>query len=288
MADNLGVNLGRVFEIGFNICFLSYFHNSKFHCSYSDIYRKPLSKIYMHKIQQAIARDYIDNSYKNIIGDWIKLFLQKGWTSGLSFVQEYREATGWRTDSKIEILYFQCDFYNENAFGILDRDTNVYHKEILESQGFKNVDVNRHKDTGEFLKADTLLLARYLGEYRILVIDLSTFTTSAIHSVVDLHNIQELKALLHTELNYLRSKSRFCELNIDTGDSGNKDNKLNDIYSKDLAQHFSAFKTKDKESAKVIQACSYAWSFYNFLLSSERITPCTPVKFNCFGYRATG
>lgn len=284
MTDNLGINLGRVFEIGFNIGFLTYFQNSKFKSSYGDIYLKPLSQIYLHKIQQSIAKDYIDRSYKNIIGDWIKLFIQKGWTSGLSFVREYREATDWRIDSKIEILYFQCDFHNENAFGTLDRDDNICYKEILDSQGFENVDINRYKNTGEFLKADTLLLTRYLGKYQILVIDLSTFTTSAIHSVTDLHNIQTLKDLLHTELNYVRSKSKFCGLSIDTGDSGDKDNKLNEIYSKDLAQYFSAFKTKDKEPIKVIQACSYAWSFYEFLLSSGNITPDAPVKFNCFGY----
>lgn len=284
MTDNLGINLGRVFEIGFNIGFLTYFQNSKFKSDYGDTYLKPLSQIYLHKIQQSIAKDYIDQSYKNIIGDWVKLFIQKGWTSGLSFVREYREATDWRIDSKIEILYFQCDFHNENAFGTLDRDDNICYKEILDSQGFENVDINRYKNTGEFLKADTLLLTRYFDKYQILVVDLSTFTTSAIRSVTDLHNIQTLKDLLHTELNYVRSKSKFCGLSIDTGDSGDKDNKLNEIYSKDLAQYFSAFKTKDKEPVKVIQACSYAWSFYEFLLSSGKITPDKPVKFNCFGY----
>lgn len=284
MADSLGINLGRVFELGFNIGFLTYFQNSKFQKSYGDVYLKPLSQISLHKIQQAIAKDYIDRYSKKIIADWVKLFLQKGWTSGLSFVREYREATGWRFDRKIEILYFQSDFYNENAFGTLEKDAIICYQEILSTQGFENVDINHYKGTGEFLKADTLLLTRYLGEYRILVVDLSTFTTSAIHSVSDLNNIQTLKDLLRTELNYVCSKSNFCELDIDSGDSGNKDNKLNEIYSKDLSQYFSAFKTKDKESVKVIQACSYAWSFYKFLLSSGKITPTDRVKFNCFGY----
>ena len=121
MADSLGINLGRVFEIGFNIGFLTYFQNSKFQHSYGDVYLKPLSQLHLHKIQQAIAKDFIDSSYKKIIADWVKLFLQKGWTSGINFVREYREATGWRFDNKIQILYFQCDFYNENAFSTLDQ-----------------------------------------------------------------------------------------------------------------------------------------------------------------------
>lgn len=285
MANKLGISLGRVFEIGFNIGFLTYFQQSKFKPSYGEIYLQALSQIHLHKIQQAIAKDYIDKSHKEIIGDWVKLFLQKGWVSGYSFVREYREATGWRIDSKIEILYFQCDFHNENVFyTIPEKDDYIYYKEILNSQGFENVDINYYKDTGEFLKADTLLLTRYLGKYRILVVDLSTFTTSAIRSVTNLHNIQTLKDLLRTELNYVLSKSRFCGLDIDTGNSADKNNKLNEVYSKDLAQYFSAFKTKDKEAVKVIQACSYAWSFYNFLLSSGKITPADAVKFNCFGY----
>ncbi len=284
MADDLGINLGRVFEISFNIGILTYFQHSKFQHSYDDIYLKPLSSLYLHKIQQAIAKNYINKSDKEIIGDWVKLFIQKGWTSGYSFIREYIEATGWRTQSKIEILYFQCDFYGDNSFGILDKYERVYYKEILESQGFENVDIARYKDTGEFLKADTLLLTKYLGKYRILSVDLSTFSTSAIHSVVNLNNIQTLQDSLRTELNYVRSKSSFCGLGIDTGNSGDKDNKLNEIYSKELVQYFSAFKTKDKEAVKVIQASSYAWSFYKFLLSSGKISSTDPVKFNCFGY----
>lgn len=280
MANDLGINLGRVFELGFNIGILTYFGQNDFQYSYGDIYQKPLGKLDLRKIQKAIAKNFIDKSHQDIIGKWVKLFIQKGWTSGYSFIREYIEATGWYRKSKskykIEILYFQCDFYNENSFNLLDKDDIVSYKEVLESQGFENVDIPRYKETGEFLKADTLLLARYKGKYRILVVDLSTFTTSAIHSVVDLNNIQILQDYLRTELNYVRSKSNFCGLDIDTGNSST-------FYTKDLSRYFSAFKTRDKEAAKVIQAGSYAWSFYKFL-SSSHILPSDTVTFNCFGY----
>ncbi|MEM7713316.1 MAG: helicase, partial [Cyanobacteria bacterium P01_A01_bin.68] len=276
MANDLGINLGRVFEIGFNIGILTYFGQNDFQYSYNNIYEEPLSKLYLREIQKAIAKDFIDKSHQDIIGKWVKLFIQKGWTSGYSFIREYIEATGWRKN-KIEILYFQCDFYNENSFNLLEKDDILCYKEVLENQGFENVDIPRYKEAGEFLKADTLLLARYKGKYRILVIDLSTFTTSAIHSVVDLNNIQALQDSLRTELNYVRSKSNFSGLDIDTG-------KGSEIYTKKLSRYFSAFKTKDKEAVKVIQACSYAWSFYNFLLSSRKILATDTVTFNCFGY----
>lgn len=277
MANDLGINLGRVFELGFNIGILTYFGQNDFQYSYGDIYQKPLSKLDLRKIQKAIAKNFIDKSHQDIIGKWVKLFIQKGWTSGYSFIREYIEATGWYRKSKIEILYFQCDFYNDNSFNVVEKDDIVSYKEVLESQGFKNVDISRYKKAGEFLKADTLLLARYKGKYRILVIDLSTFTTSAIHSVADLNNIQILQDYLRTELNYVRSKSNFCGLDIDTVNSST-------FYTKDLSRYFSAFKTKDKEAAKVIQASSYAWSFYKFLSSSSHILPTDTVTFNCFGY----
>ena len=133
MADDLGINLGRVFEISFNIGILTYFQHSKFRHSYGDVYLEPLSKLYLHKIQQAIAKKFIDKSHQEIIGDWVKLFIQKGWTSGYSFIREYIETTGWRTKSKIEILYFQCDFHNDNSFGILDKDDTICYQEILAS-----------------------------------------------------------------------------------------------------------------------------------------------------------
>ncbi|MEH2460078.1 hypothetical protein [Nostoc sp.] len=286
MANDLGINLGRVFEISFNIGILTYFQHSKLQHFYGDVYLQPLSKLSLHKIQKAIANNFIDKSHQEIIGDWVKLFIQKGWTSGYSFVREYIEAAGWPTKSKIEIIYFQSDFHNENAFGIkdLERYAPDCYKEVLESQGFQNVDISRYMDAGEFLRADTLLLLRYLGKYRILVVDLSTFTTSAIHSVTDLNNIQSLVESLNTELNYVRSKSSFCGLGIDTGHSSDNNNKLNEIYSKELTRFFCAFKTKDKEAVKVIQACSYAWSFYKFMLSSGKILPTDELKFNCFGY----
>lgn len=284
MANDLGISLGRVFEISFNIGILTYFKHSNFQHSYGEVYLKPLSKLYLHNIQQFIAKDFIDKSHKKIIGDWVKLFIQKGWISGYSFIQEYMESTGWRTKIDIEIIYFQAEFYNENSLKTLERNEIECYQEILKSQGFENVDIIRYKDTGEFLKADTLLLLRYLGKYRILVVDLSTFTTSAIHSIIDLNDIQSLEGALRQELNYVRSKSNFCGLGIDTGNSGDKNNKLNEIFAKELTQYFSAFTTKDKESMKVIQACSYAWSFYNFLQTSGKILPSDAVKFNCFGY----
>ncbi|HAO13526.1 MAG TPA: helicase, partial [Planktothrix sp. UBA8407] len=281
MISQLGIQLGRIFEIGFNLGILTYFKQQQFKQSYQDIYVTPLSQIYLYKISEKLANEshHFDPSDRKTISTWVKLFLQKGWTSGVTFIREYREATGWKYDLEIEIVYFQCDFYNDNCLNLIEKNENDAYREILETQGFNNVDIIRYKDTGEFLKADTLLLIRYRDQYRILVVDLSTFTTSAIYSIQDIKNIETLKNLLKQELNYIRSKSQFCGLEIDTGETNNYE-----VFSQKLERYFYAFSTKDKEAVKVIQSCSYAWSFYNFLLQSRHLKSSDIVKFNCFGY----
>lgn len=281
MISQLGIQLGRVFEIGFNLGILTYFKQQQFKQSYQDIYVTPLSQIYLYKISEKIANEnhHFDPSDRQTISTWVKLFLQKGWTSGVTFIREYKEATGWKYDREIEIVYFQCDFYNDNCFNLIEKTESAAYREVLETQGFNNVDIIHYKDTGEFLKADTLLLTRYRDQYRILVVDLSTFTTSAIYSIQNIKNIDTLKDLLKQELNYIRSKSQFCGLEIDTGETNNYQ-----VFSQKLEQYFYAFTTKDKEAVKVIQACSYAWSFYDFLLKNCYLKSSDIVKFNCFGY----
>ncbi len=281
MTHKLGIELGRVFEIGFNLGILTYFEQKPFKRSYGEVYQTPLSQLYLYQISQKLANEnhYLDQADRNTISTWVKLFLQKGWTSGVSFIREYIEATGWKYAQEIEILYFQCDFYNDNCFNLLEKSEQDAYRDILESQGFKNVDISRYKQTGEFLKADTLLLTRCFNQYRILVVDLSTFTTSAIYAIQNIKNIDTLKNLLKQELSYIRSKSQFCGLEIDTGKAQQQT-----IYSQKLERYFSAFATKDKEAVKVIQACSYAWSFYQFLLENSYLKVSDSVKFNCFGY----
>lgn len=67
--------------------------------------------------------------------------------------------------------------------------------------------------------------------------------------------------MLMSDIKHIRSKSVFSNLRIDTGDT--QDFGLE--FSPDLKQYLTAFKRKDKETAKLIQAGAYAYSFYNFL-----------------------
>jgi len=55
MANDLGINLGRVFELSFNIGILTYFGQNDFQYSYGDIYKNPLSRLYLREIKKAIS-----------------------------------------------------------------------------------------------------------------------------------------------------------------------------------------------------------------------------------------
>jgi len=77
------------------------------------------------------------------------------------------------------------------------------------------------------------------------------------------------------------SKSVFSELRIDTESLGLE-------FSQDLKSYFTAFKYRDKESTKLIQAASYAYSFYEFLQKTGIIHAGTPVVLNAVGYSDRG
>ncbi len=104
-------------------------------------------------------------------------------------------------------------------------------------------------------------MLRYRREIRIICVDLSIFSIKSVEDLKPLDNIEELRRMLMRDIKHIRSKSVFSNLRIDTGDT--QDFGLE--FSSDLKQYFTAFKRKDKETTKLIQAGAYAYSFYNFM-----------------------
>ncbi len=92
--------------------------------------------------------------------------------------------------------------------------------------------------------------------------------------------VEILRNLLIRDISYLRSKSVFSQLRIDTQSLGFE-------FNDDLKSYFTAFKYKDKESAKLIQAGGYAYSFYNFLKDNNIIND-ESITFNAVGYSDRG
>jgi hypothetical protein len=103
----------------------------------------------------------------------------------------------------------------------------------------------------------------------------------------DLNNPKVLRQLLSREIGYLRSKSQFANLSLDTqlGEILSEGNAS--LFSQGLQRFYKAFIRQDKESAKLIQAAGYAYSFYSFLKKIGKFDE-YPIKFNIVGYSDRG
>ncbi len=217
-----------------------------------------------------------------MVENWCTFFLQKGFLSGLNFFKEYLKSAGWsekRKLKKLKILYYQCSFSGQNSIGTYEKD-NDERKEILSQ--FKQLNniqgyLDRYKGKGEFVNADTLMLLQCRDEFRILCVDLSIFSIKTPEEIKDLDYIEIIRRSLLRDLKHLKSKSVFSQLRIDT-------ESLDLEFSEDLKNYFTAFKYKDKETAKLIQAAGYAYSFYQFLRETNILKEEERVTFNAVGY----
>ena len=136
---------------------------------------------------------------------------------------------------------------------------------------------------GEFLQADTLMLLRHRKELRIICVDLSIFSVKSEKDLLFLDDseLNSLRRILMTDIKHIRSKSVFSKLRIDTGNTQD----FEFAFSSDLKRYFTAFKRKDKETTKLIQAGASAKSFYKFLREETQIiTDEKSLLFNIVGY----
>ncbi|BAZ49829.1 helicase-like protein [Nostoc sp. NIES-4103] len=279
-------DLGRLFEIGFNVGILAYIQQNQLNHRFGDLYQCDLQALRFPQLHRRIVdrANIINDSDSKIIAKWSIFFLQKGFLSGLNFFREYLESTGWK-QRKLEILYYQCNFCDDNSLGIRVKGEEQAFRDILSQLGNINIDIGRYKQQGEFLRADTLMLLHNGKQFRILSVDLSVFSIKSAEDIKDLDNVEVIRQLLLSEISYLRSKSVFSGLSIDTGTDTTK---LGLTFSEGIARYFTAFKRKDKESVKLIQAASYAHSFYEFLQQHSLLQEADPVMFNVMGYTDRG
>lgn len=285
---------GRPFEIGFNIGILNYLQQKKLAPQWIDYYRQELTDLKLNKINKELIENAssISCSDRRIIETWSQLLLLKGFLGGYNFFSEYLQGTQWRNlEHRLEVLYYQCAFAGNNSLKTHQKSDEQLHQEWLSrleglDPGQLKTYINQYSHTGEFLRADTLLLLRYSQrDYRILVIDQSVFAVQSEKDMTDIQNFIELiKSKLIQEINYLRSKSVFSKLRIDTGESPD----LEFLFSPGLKDYFTAFKSKDKESAKLIQAAGYAYSFYQFAQKTGIVAQGAKVILSAMGYSDRG
>jgi hypothetical protein len=286
---------GRFFEIGFNIGILTYIrqHASQFKHHLADLYQHDLSEMHFPEMAKNSFRRHkftIDEHKRKIARQWFLFFLQKGFLAGLNFFHEYVESLPWNKDNDgpLEIAYYQCSFCGENSLYTNSKTSELEYCEILTQLTHYQIDpltinLQHHQGKGRFLKADSLMLLRLGDTWRMLCVDLSIFSISSDANLRDPNHAQILRELLMRDLSYIRSKSVFAHLSIDTA-SGSP----GFTFSKGLDTYFTAFKHDDKESAKLIQAGSYAFDLYTLLKERKLLSDHTPITFNIIGYTDRG
>ena len=287
MKSKIAEDLGRLFEVGFNIGILACIKEKQIKHKFENLYLQELQQLEFPKILRKVTDKITSPLERKMAEKWSVFFLQKGFLSGLNFFREYLESTGWNEPNKLrrlEILYYQSCFCDESSIGTYVKGEQQWFGEVLSQ--FDQIDnvsqyIEDYKKKGEFLRADTLILLRYGRQFRILCVDLSVFSMRTSEDVTDLNYLEIIRRSLRRDMNYLRSKSVFSKLRIDTESC--------DVhFSEGLKSYFTAFKYDDKESAKLIQAGGYAYSFYEFLRKTGILADDSPLILNAVGYSDRG
>lgn len=295
--SELGINLGHLFEVGFNIGILTYIKQHQLKQNFGNHYTQQLKNLKLKEIVKkvAIKESIIDENNRKIIEKWVLFFLQKSFLAGINFFREYLNSLelNERSLKKLEIIYYQCSFSGANSINTNGDENDLpFQQEILKkvlSQlqiKTNNLDLDQiikqyHNKKGEFLQADTLILLQFRQKLRIICLDFSVFTIKSIKDLLDVNSVEELKTILLKEISYLKSKSVFANLGLDT-----KNTPLN--ISNSLNRYYHGFKTKDKETVKLIQAGSYAHSFKTFLENIGLLNNTLSVIYNIIGYSDRG
>ncbi|MDJ0843616.1 MAG: helicase, partial [Crocosphaera sp.] len=220
----LGEKLGFLFEVGFNIGLLTYIKQNNIKHHYDDLYSQDLKQLKFSRIIDRLVIDerVVSDSNRKIIKDWVLFFMQKAFLSGLNFLQEYFEAVGIKPKhyQKLDILYYQCYFHGNNSLGTYTTktDRDVYISSLQQLENIDNIEqyIEQYKGKGEFLKADSLTLIQYKDRKYIISIDYSIFAIREIQDLDNLHSVEVLKRILLKEIAYLRKKSVFATLGLDS------------------------------------------------------------------------
>ncbi|MGB6297515.1 MAG: ATP-binding protein [Rivularia sp. (in: cyanobacteria)] len=296
MSSKISEELGRLFEVGFNIGILAYIKDKQITNRFGNLYVEELQQLKFPQMLKRIVSQVISTLEREMVQKWSTFYLQKGFLSGFNFFAEYLQSIGWdkpRQICKLEILYYQCQFSGDNSIGTYEGKNKIsWFQEVLSQLGnFNSDEIERISKQyfwldldlgkkGEFVNADTLILLKYRKQVRIICVDLSVFSIKSNQEVTNLDFVEILRNLLVKDISYLRSKSVFSQLRIDTQCLGVE-------FNDDLKKYFTAFKYKDKESAKLIQAGGYAYSFYHFLKKNKIINN-ESIIFNAVGYSDRG
>ncbi len=278
-------DLGRLFEVGFAAGILAMIERRGLTHQASG-YQDDLARLTINPMVEEIAqRQGLSSEVdRQILARWATTFVLKGFLAGLNLLGEYLDVITPRGPRAIAptVTYVQATFSDANSMGVAPKGRARQVAEWLAQMPDVDVDstIGRYSRRGEFLNADVLLLLDTPGQRHILVIDLSIFFVRAAGDLQDLDQVDLLRRMLAREIAYLQTKSMFSQLSLDV-----------DVppvaFSEGLADYLTAFSRRDKESMKLIQAASYAWSFLGFLRTTGLLDE-RPVTLNVVGYSDRG
>lgn len=285
--------MGRLFELGFNLGLLATMTQRKdLSHHFGPMYEQELSTVYLPQLVEAARHLTKPGSDfdREILEQWVEFLLLRGYLAGNNFLAEFLHTIGADEQWQGEIVYFQCSFAGKNSLGTLPAPSIGQTAANLMGQFKRACDLNielnpqellQYQGRGEFLNADTLLLLRdQRSNWRLLCVDLSVFALRVLEDAPDLRRIKSLRMLLLSEISYLRSRSVFTNLSIDADDAQT----AQELLADKLKRYFTAFKRRDKETAKFIQAASYTYSFYRFLVQKHVLENNDPLVFHVVGY----
>ena len=272
----LGDDFGFVFELGVNVGILAGIahRKNKISSKVHTIYNNELKKIKLSHVvsslqDKAIRNGVVDPTLLKKSATFIEYLIFLGVHKGFNFIVEYCQSI---PADKSTLLYYQCDLQQ-----LFNADEHVRYQSLITKldKMFKQLsnsqiqpDYQRYQQRGQFLNADIIMLFELPNKkYRVVVIDVGLYSVADITLVPDLDDVSAVKQRLLSTCHYMRERTAFEHLNIDSDRAGIH-------FSPELADYFDAFARDDKDSEKMIQAGGYAYSFVQCL------TTLLPQRFN--------
>ncbi|MEL6166410.1 MAG: helicase, partial [Cyanobacteria bacterium J06628_3] len=120
MSSRIAEELGRLFEVGFNIGILAYIKEKQITNRFGSLYVEELQQLKFPQMLKRIVNEVISTLEREMVKKWSTFYLQKGFFSGLNFFAEYLQSIGCDKPNKfrkLEILYYQCQFSGDNSIG---------------------------------------------------------------------------------------------------------------------------------------------------------------------------
>ncbi len=284
---NLGEDLGRLFEVGFNLGIYYYLSSRGITCPSLRLHERRLAHHDTHRLVGHFVRRWrsLTPEDDDLLRRTGTLFLWKGFLGGHDLIDQHigvlEKQSGGRT---VDVPAYICSFvganaleddYGEGGARAQDEEMDRAHLELLLNGDTAAISAafDAYRGTGQFLRADTLLHIRTgrgtrKERHHILCVDLSVLSVRSLDQLADLRTPEGVRRVLTAAMTRLRRRSVFSSLTLDDGAVGGRAY----LQTVDFARYMYAFVREDRESMKVVQAASYVFSFYRFL-SQHRLIP---------------